>query len=379
MTEQRKATFQNSLMFFNYYFMRTIYRSLVLISVWLLVMDQSSFAQQIPLFSQYFHNQFIYNPAWAGNYDYGSANFTYRNQWAGLDGAPTTMLATIDVPFYEYRCGFGLNISQDNIKVSSQTKAMATYAYHIFGPYENSSKLSLGFSGGFLYNRINMDKLFVQHPNDPNLVNNSGNFTSFEAAFGANYIYRNVFQVSLVLPQLINPSLTALDAAENNINLTQHLMLSSKYIWTLPDGYTRLEPMVMVRKSMNAPWQFEGGMLMSYANFMWGAVTYREKYGAVAAVGINHRQFRFGYARDFAVSDLAGVAGGGNEIMIGYKFKQIPTVTYAGQKGVGSGGLTRRKVYHPSRPNPFGNKGIHKRKAPKKYYKTRGRYKRIEP
>jgi Type IX secretion system membrane protein PorP/SprF len=57
------------------------------------------YAQQIPLYSQYFANPFIYNPAWAGLDKFGSVNITHRNQWDGIEGAPVTNLITVDLPF----------------------------------------------------------------------------------------------------------------------------------------------------------------------------------------------------------------------------------------------------------------------------------------
>ena len=121
-----------------------------IVGIWLILscLSVSIYAQQIPLYSQYFHNQLIYNPAFAGADEFGAVNLTYRTQWQGLEGAPHTLLFTMDMPFYEYKAGFGLNVYQDEIKFTKTTKAMMTYAYHIFGPYENSSKLSFGISFG---------------------------------------------------------------------------------------------------------------------------------------------------------------------------------------------------------------------------------------
>src|ERR1700748_2437964 len=47
-------------------------------------------AQQNPHYTQYMYNMNIVNPAYAGSKDHLSGTLLYRNQWVGIDGAPTT-------------------------------------------------------------------------------------------------------------------------------------------------------------------------------------------------------------------------------------------------------------------------------------------------
>jgi len=309
-------------------------------------------AQQMPLYSQYFENQFMYNPAWCGLEKYGSANLTYRDQWGGIPTAPTTMLFTLDIPFYEYRAGFGLNVTRDEIMYSAQTKAMLTYAYHIFGPYANSSKFSMGFSAGLIHNQVKWDELFVQHPNDPYLWDNNATYMAFEASVGLNYTFRNLFQIGVSVPQLVNPGLSATDEAGNNIGLVTHYAVNAKGFINLPDGYSVLEPSVMLRATNRAPYQLDAGIRFTYADLTWGSIGYRGNYAVTLAAGIKLERLRIGYGRDFATGDAVGVTGSTNELMIGYKFKHLPTASWQGRKGVGRG-LHRQKVYHPSRSGPL--------------------------
>ena len=54
------------------------------------IIEQISFAQQLPLYSQYLYNKFLINPAVAGSDGYTSLNLTARKQWVGLSGSPQT-------------------------------------------------------------------------------------------------------------------------------------------------------------------------------------------------------------------------------------------------------------------------------------------------
>ena len=45
-------------------------------------------AQQAVMFSQYYTNNMIYNPAISGSLDYSAFTFQSRQQWLGFEGAP---------------------------------------------------------------------------------------------------------------------------------------------------------------------------------------------------------------------------------------------------------------------------------------------------
>jgi type IX secretion system PorP/SprF family membrane protein len=47
-------------------------------------------AQQVPMYSQYIMNGFLVNPSFAGRDGYTSVNLTVREQWTGMNQAPST-------------------------------------------------------------------------------------------------------------------------------------------------------------------------------------------------------------------------------------------------------------------------------------------------
>ena len=47
-------------------------------------------SQQAVMFSQYYTNNVIYNPAISGSLDYSAFTFQSRQQWLGFEGAPLT-------------------------------------------------------------------------------------------------------------------------------------------------------------------------------------------------------------------------------------------------------------------------------------------------
>ena len=56
----------------------------------LICLSGNSFAQQVPMYSQYIMNGFLINPSFAGRDGYTTVNLTVREQWTGLPQAPST-------------------------------------------------------------------------------------------------------------------------------------------------------------------------------------------------------------------------------------------------------------------------------------------------
>ena len=55
-------------------------------------------AQQKPVYTQYILNNYIINPAITGIENYTDVKISYRNQWAGIEGAPVTTNLSIQGP-----------------------------------------------------------------------------------------------------------------------------------------------------------------------------------------------------------------------------------------------------------------------------------------
>jgi type IX secretion system PorP/SprF family membrane protein len=54
------------------------------------IVANTSYAQQDPMFSQYMFNTQIINPAYAGTWESMGFMALARQQWVGFDGAPKT-------------------------------------------------------------------------------------------------------------------------------------------------------------------------------------------------------------------------------------------------------------------------------------------------
>src|ERR1044071_10006588 len=72
-------------------------------------------AQQYPVFTQYYFNELVINPAYAGAHVQLSATAMYRNQWVNFPGAPKTFNFSTHTSLIKNKVGVGLMINHDQI------------------------------------------------------------------------------------------------------------------------------------------------------------------------------------------------------------------------------------------------------------------------
>ncbi|HBE43388.1 MAG TPA: hypothetical protein DDW27_19745, partial [Bacteroidales bacterium] len=131
---------------------------------YVLLLNFSARAQQLPVYSQYIYNKFLINPAVAGSDGYTSWNLTAREQWVGYSGAPRTFSFSgqtrllkrsyilkqpsarkqVFRPKSDGKVGLGGYIFSDRNGLIKRTGLQGSYAYHMW--LQNSTQLSFGLS-----------------------------------------------------------------------------------------------------------------------------------------------------------------------------------------------------------------------------------------
>src|SRR5690606_19799535 len=88
-------------------------------------------AQIDPLYAQYLSNPMLINPAYAGLNNNLNASISFRKQWAGFEGSPTTYNINGHTSLLDNRMGIGLMVVSDKIGINNNTEVHGTYAYRI--------------------------------------------------------------------------------------------------------------------------------------------------------------------------------------------------------------------------------------------------------
>jgi type IX secretion system PorP/SprF family membrane protein len=86
-------------------------------------------AQLDPLSAQYFNNQYLGNPAFAGSVEGLNLYGAYRTLWNNVPGAPLTQNITADYGFD--KVGIGFSMKNESAGVQRELQVSGTYAYHL--------------------------------------------------------------------------------------------------------------------------------------------------------------------------------------------------------------------------------------------------------
>jgi type IX secretion system PorP/SprF family membrane protein len=171
--------------------------SLLLAAVFMQVKTAS--AQLNPFSGIYYQNQYLSNPAMAG-LDHGlNLDLGIRQQWTAMPGSPRAQFVSADYNAGK-NVGLGINVSNDQTGLIRQTRAVATYAYHVTLS-GNNQKLNFGLSAGvnsqhINYNDANGDQGDVQVDRY-----NNQNKSYLDGDFGVSYTSDHL-TVQAALPNL---------------------------------------------------------------------------------------------------------------------------------------------------------------------------------
>lgn len=275
--------------------------------------------QQDAMYSQYMFNPFAVNPAYAGSRSSLSGVILGRKQWAGIDGAPTTATFAVHSPFKGKNFALGFNAIVDRIGPSTNTGALATYAYHLkLGP----GKLSLGLRGGMYSNRLDKSVLIFDDGTD---VNNTGGFLqkivpTFD--FGG-YYYTEKFYAGLSSNHILTSGTTDIDSIVSNgssvfSTFDRHFMFATGYAFAInPDVV--LKPSLLVKYVNGAPVNVDVNMSVLLKKVFWLGLSVRSSKDIVAVLEYNFSNFmRIGYSYDFSFGPVRTYTTGSHEIFLGF-------------------------------------------------------------
>lgn len=292
----------------------------LLLTASLMVSVVSLYGQQIPLYSQYNENRFLYNPAQTGSKDDMLLHLLYRRQWTDIEGAPETIAGTFEGPIKSKKVGIGAYVYSDKTDIIERLGGQLTYSY--FFNMGEDHRLGLGIGVGILQTRLDLQRAEVIQAEDPLLTN--GSFQkglAFDGSVGINYWFKGL-SVGFSMPQLVQTELADVKS-ENPLSyqMARHYLTTASYEIGLADGKFYIEPGVMFRSAKGNPFQVDVLAKFSYKRIVWLSAAYRYDYAVTVGAGVQvHDRVSVGYATDIAVNGISGYTAGTHEIMVGIKF-----------------------------------------------------------
>lgn len=270
-------------------------------------------AQQQVMFTQYMFNGMAINPAYAGSHKTLSVTALARNQWTGVDGAPSTQTLSVHSPIVNQRIGIGLLLLHDEIGVTKQTGVYNAYSYRI--PFRNGGHLSFGIQAGFSSYNARFSQI-----SDTDPTFSEGDVKEVLPNFGAGLFYStNTFYLGFSVPQLVQNTFDK-NNPDSDSKLIRHYFLTTGYVFSL-DRRLKLKPNLLIKAVQGAPLEMDFNLSLLMEDVLWVGLSWRsfDSIDALVQLQLTDR-LQFGYAYDFATtSEMRRINAGSHEVMLNYR------------------------------------------------------------
>ncbi len=271
-------------------------------------------AQTDPLYTQYRVNMMSVNPAYAGSRNALTVGYLYRNQWVGLEGAPTTQTILAHSPINN-NLGFGASVTHDVIGPTKQTAIYANTSGRI---KMGSTYLAAGIQFGLDYFKTDFQSITTGTGVDNAFAENN---TLVLPNVGAGlYLYNPRYYLGFSIPKVLSSVLYDNSGAGGDVTQKRHYIAIAGYVFDLKSNIA-FKPSVLARFVEGAPMSFDITTQFILAEKFWIGPFYRWAESAGVIVGYNvTQQFKIGYSYDYSVSELVDYNSGSHELSLTYDF-----------------------------------------------------------
>jgi type IX secretion system PorP/SprF family membrane protein len=288
----------------------------------LIIAANASFAQQDPMYTQYFFNTQTINPAYAGTWESLGFMVLGRHQWVGWEGAPRTYTFSMQAPMKNDKVALGLNVISDNIFKEKRFGIWGDYSYKL--NLSEETNLRLGLKAGFTnYTNNLLDYELLPGVNDPMFQGDLEN--KFVPNFGVGFFLKNPrYFVGFSVPKMLHNEITGDNP--NNFSLQadiRHYFLEGGMVFDISEDL-KFKPTFMTKATQGAPVQLDLTANFLLAEKFWLGAMFRttDAFGFIAQ-WIFDNDLRIGYAYGFSTSKLQNYNSGSHEIMVSYELRTL--------------------------------------------------------
>jgi type IX secretion system PorP/SprF family membrane protein len=259
-------------------------------------------------------NNLVINPAYAGADEHPSVTIVARNQWSGIDNAPSTQTLGAHTLIAK-RVGLGLTVVNDKIGIHRNTTATANYAYHLHAGRRGF--ISMGLRAGVVNFRSDYPSL-AGNSNDPLLLKY---VNDTKISLGAGVYFRSPkLDIGVSFPGLLSQKLQVNDTILvrfRNADMLGYVRFRFRLSQTLT-----MEPSVLIKYYPLLPLSFDTNWMLIYKEVISAGVSYRNKESIDVILKLQLTpKFEAGYAYDYPVGRTF-LRGASHELMLHYVFRK---------------------------------------------------------
>jgi len=279
-------------------------------------------AQQDAQYTQFMYNKLGFNPAYAGAVESTTFQVAARQQWLGLEDAPSSQVATLNASLTGAGTGFGARMSRITVGLEQQYNVEGSYAYRI--PIGRGSRLGLGVMASARYFNVEYQKATPVQGGGQDIAIPGGTESKVLPNFGAGiYIDGPSYYFGISAPRLLQNDID-LGSEETIISREiRHFYFMGGYKFVLNDKLA-LEPQMLAKYVNGAPFDADFNVTAHVGTSLFTGVSYRlggsgggESASALIGMYLNeHLSMCLTY--DLGLSDLKDAQSGSIELVVGY-------------------------------------------------------------
>ncbi len=283
----------------------------------------SAFAQQYPKVSQYMINPDFLNPAAVGSRPYSDAKFSYRQQWAGVEGAPNALILNFNSPIYlaqqSSHIGVGALVYRDQIGDITTTSVTAAMSYHLKikeGENNNDWFIAPGGSVGIVALDIDNNNIILNDPNDPTAFNQlPGSTIDFNVGL---WTYNDHFFAGVAAQQI---GYMAEGFQQGVLEGALHYNFMGGFRGKIA-GVWGFVPSVLIQSGLGQT-QVTPSMMVRYNDILWTGISYNARVSRTYMIGFRLENLMFNYAFEQGGGVESPIRANTHEVTLGIRFNAI--------------------------------------------------------
>ena len=284
-------------------------------------------AQQAPLFTQYYANNIIINPAVSGSKNYNPLTIQTRQQWLGFEGAPLTTCISYHGAL-DNRSALGGYLMFDKAYPTMQADMQLNYAYHIPLDY-NHINLSFGLGANLSYFNLDFNKEDLP-PSEDRAFSSSSYDKTFSDASSGVFLYGHNFYFGFSVANLFQSSFNTpiSNSTFPNTKIRNYYLIGA-YKFNIINNDWQLEPSFLLRKTKNQISMIDISARVLYLKDSWASLSYRTNGSAVLAFGFRANNIFLSYSYDhMLISEITPNSYGTHELAITFRLETLASMRH---------------------------------------------------
>jgi type IX secretion system PorP/SprF family membrane protein len=308
-----------------------------------LISNIGSAQEGVPIYSDYLlDNYYLIHPSMAGVANCAKVRLTARQQWFGVDDAPSLQTISLNGRLGDSPVALGGIVFNDENGFHSTVGGYATFAYHLmFSRNEiDLNMLSFGLSAGFLQYKLDETTFLAPGEFDQLIAGIEQSATNFNIDFGFSYHFVDFYAHFTAKNILRNEGINFNDQGFEFDNLRTYLF-STGYTFNKFGSDWSYEPsiMYMYRDATEESTIDINAKVYREMDFgtIWGGLSYRRSLDGAEFldgsgvssqklqyftpfIGVDYNSFVFAYTYSYQANTINFNTGGFHQITLGYNF-----------------------------------------------------------